>query len=52
VALGGSVTYREYQQTFCENAAGEFVNPSSAVRMDLIIRQPLHKGFGVKVEYP
>lgn len=43
---GGSIQYREYQQTFAENAPGDFVNPSSAVRMDLIFRQPLLQGFG------
>lgn len=46
---GGSVSYREYQQTFGENAAGDFVNPSSSVRMDLIVRQPLLQGFGTKL---
>jgi outer membrane protein len=46
---GGSVTYREYQQTFGENVTGDFVNPSSAVRMDVILRQPLLQGFGVSL---
>ncbi|HUB83744.1 MAG TPA: TolC family protein [Bryobacteraceae bacterium] len=44
---GGSIAYREYQQTFGENAPGDFVNPSSEARMDVIIRQPLLQGFGV-----
>jgi outer membrane protein TolC len=44
---GGSIAYREYQQTFGENAPGDFVNPSSEARMDIIIRQPLLQGFGV-----
>jgi outer membrane protein len=44
---GGSMSYREYQQTFGENAPGDFVNPSSAARMDLILKQPLLQGFGV-----
>jgi outer membrane protein len=44
---GGSIAYREYQQTFGENAPGDFVNPSSEARMDLIIKQPLLQGFGV-----
>jgi outer membrane protein TolC len=43
---GGSISYREYQQTFGENAPGDFVNPSSAARMDVIFRQPLLQGFG------
>ncbi|HUA58055.1 MAG TPA: TolC family protein, partial [Verrucomicrobiae bacterium] len=47
VITGGSITYREYQQTFGENAPGDFVNPSSEARMDLILRQPLLQGFGV-----
>jgi len=46
---GGSIQYREYQQTFGENAPGDFVNPSSAVRMDLIFRQPLLQGFGMRL---
>jgi outer membrane protein TolC len=49
LVTGGSLAYREYQQTFGENATGDFVNPSSAVRMDLIFRQPLLQGFGVKL---
>jgi outer membrane protein TolC len=44
---GGSIAYREYQQTFGENSPGDFVNPSSEARMDIIIRQPLMQGFGV-----
>jgi outer membrane protein len=46
---GGQIQYREYQQTFSENAPGDFVNPSSEVRMDLILRQPLLQGFGIKL---
>ena len=46
---GGSIQYREYQQTFGENAPGDFVNPSSSVRMDLIVRQPLLQGFGTRL---
>src|SRR5580698_6788314 len=46
---GGSVSYREYQQTFGENAPGDFVNPSSEARMDIILRQPLLQGFGVSL---
>ena len=34
---------------FAENAPGDFVNPSSAVRMDLIFKQPLLQGFGPKL---
>jgi len=46
---GGSISYREYQQTFGENAPGDFVNPSSEARMDVIFRQPLLQGFGVRL---
>ena len=44
---GGSVQYREYQQGFGENAAGDFINPVSATRMDLIVNQPLLQRFGI-----
>jgi outer membrane protein len=44
---GGTIQYREYQQTFGENAPGDFVNPSSEARMDIIIKQPLLQQFGV-----
>jgi outer membrane protein TolC len=46
---GGQIQYREYQQTFSENAPGDFVNPSSSVRMDVIFRQPLLQGFGLRL---
>ena len=46
---GGQVQYLEFQQTFGENAPGDFVNPSSSVRMDLIVRQPLTQGFGMRL---
>jgi len=46
---GGQVQYREYQQTFGENAPGDSINPSSSVRMDLIYRQPLLQGFGLRL---
>ena len=44
---GGTVSLREYQQTFGENSPSDFINPSSAARMDVIIKQPLLQGFGV-----
>jgi outer membrane protein TolC len=46
---GGQLQYREYQQTFAENAPGDFVNPSSEARMDLIYRQPLLQSFGTRL---
>jgi outer membrane protein TolC len=46
---GGSIQYREYQQTLGENAPGDWVNPSSSVRMDLIVRQPLLQSFGTRL---
>jgi len=46
---GGTISYREYQQTFSENAPGDFVNPSSAARMDVIYTQPLLQGFGIRL---
>ena len=46
---GGQVQYREYQQTFGENAPGDSINPSSSVRMDLILKQPLLQGFGMRL---
>ncbi|HEX3744387.1 MAG TPA: TolC family protein [Bryobacteraceae bacterium] len=46
---GGTASYREYQQTFGENAAGDVINPSSSVRMDLIVNQPLLQRFGVRL---
>lgn len=44
---GGSVQYRDYQQGFGENAPGDFINPVSATRMDLVIQQPLLQKFGL-----
>ena len=46
---GGTISYREYQQTFSENAPGDFVNPSSAARMDVIYTQPLLQNFGISL---
>jgi len=46
---GGTISYREYQQTFGENAPGDFVNPSSEARMDVIFKQPLLQGFGIRL---
>jgi outer membrane protein TolC len=46
---GGSISYREYQQTLGENAPGDFVNPSSEARMDIIFKQPLLQNFGVSL---
>jgi len=45
---GGQVQYREYQQQFHENAPDN-INPSASARMDLILRQPLLQGFGVRL---
>jgi outer membrane protein len=44
---GGSVQFREYQQGFGENAAGDFINPVSATRMDIVVSQPLLQRFGI-----
>jgi len=49
LVTGGSITYREYQQTLGENAPGDFVNPSSEARMDIIFKQPLLQYFGVSL---
>jgi outer membrane protein TolC len=46
---GGTIQYREYQQTLGENSPGDFVNPSSEARMDVIFRQPLLQNFGVSL---
>ena len=44
---GGSLTYRDYEQHFGENAPTDLLNPVSAPRMDLIFRQNLLQGFGI-----
>ena len=49
LTTGGSIAFVEYQQTFGENAPGDFVNPSSEARMNIIIRQPLLQQFGVSL---
>ncbi len=49
VLTGGSLQYGEYQQTFGENAPGDFVNPSSSVRMSLSVTQPLLNRFGIRL---
>ncbi len=45
--LGGSFTYRDYEQYLAENAPSDVLNPVSAPRMDLIYKQSLLQGFGV-----
>ncbi len=45
--LGGTFTYRDYEQHLAENAPSDVLNPVSAPRMDLIYQQKLLQGFGV-----
>jgi outer membrane protein len=49
LATGGQFQYRNYEQHFAENSPSDYLNPVSSPRMDLILRQPLLQGFGVKL---
>jgi outer membrane protein len=46
---GGNITFRGYQQTLDENSPTNFLNPVSAPRMEVAIRQNFLEGFGVKL---
>ena len=46
---GGYFQYRNYEQYLNENAPSNVLNPTSAPRMDLILKQNLLSGFGTKL---
>ncbi len=46
---GGSLQYRDSEQYLKENSPSDDLNPVTAPRMDLIIRQPFLQGFGIKL---
>jgi outer membrane protein len=46
---GGNITFRGYQQYLSENSPSNFLNPVSAPRMELTLRQNFLQGFGVKL---
>jgi outer membrane protein TolC len=46
---GGVVQFRNYQQSFKENAPSDNLNPVSAPHMDLAFQHSLLRGFGVKL---
>jgi len=46
---GGTVQFRNYEQSFRENAPSDTLNPAVGPHMDLSIRQNLLQGFGVRL---
>jgi outer membrane protein len=46
---GGIVQFRNYEQSFKENAPSDTLNPAVGPHMDLAIQQNLLQGFGVKL---
>jgi outer membrane protein TolC len=46
---GGTVQYRNYEQSFKENAPSDLLNPAVGPHMDLTVRHSLLQGFGVKL---
>ena len=46
---GGVVQYRNYEQSFKENALSDILNPVVAPHMDLAFQHSLLRGFGVKL---
>ncbi len=46
---GGYFQYRDYEQYLNENAPTNVLNPTSAPRMDLILKQNLLSGFGTRL---
>jgi outer membrane protein len=46
---GGVVQYRNYEQSFKENAPTDILNPAVGPHMDLAFRHSLLQGFGVKL---
>ena len=46
---GGVVQYRNYEQSFKENAPSDILNPAVGPHMDLAFRHSLLRGFGVKL---
>jgi outer membrane protein len=46
---GGNILFRGFQQYLDENSPTNFLNPVSAPRMELTIRQNFLQGFGVKL---
>jgi outer membrane protein len=46
---GGVVQYRNYEQSFKENAPSDLLNPAVGPHMDLNFRHSLLQGFGVKL---
>src|ERR1019366_122735 len=46
---GGVVQYRNYEQSFKENAPSDSINPAVGPHMDLAFQHSLLRGFGVKL---
>jgi outer membrane protein TolC len=46
---GGTVQYRNYEQSFKENAPSDLLNPAVGPHMDLTVRHSLLQGFGVRL---
>jgi outer membrane protein TolC len=46
---GGLVQYADYEQYLKENSPSDVLNPAMGPHMDLTFRQPLLKGFGVRL---
>ncbi len=46
---GGAVQYRNYEQSFKENAPSDSMNPAVGPHMDLAIQHSLLRGFGVRL---
>jgi outer membrane protein len=46
---GGNILFRGFQQYLDENSPTNFLNPVSAPRMELTVRQNFLQGFGVKL---
>ena len=46
---GGGVQYRNYEQSFQENAPSDILNPAVGPHMDLAFQHSLLRGFGVKL---
>jgi outer membrane protein len=46
---GGTVQFRNYEQSFKENAPSDLLNPAVGPHMDVTVRHSLLQGFGVKL---
>ncbi len=46
---GGYIQYKDYEQYLDENSPSDVLNPTSAPRMDFILRQNFLQGFGTRL---